>query len=203
MEEKSSFSKTMSAASLDTSDPEMPIAIPMSACLIAGASFTPSPVTPTIWPSRWHAYTIRSLWIGVVLEKMTSAFWIHSYNWVIPCYSLIWNDSSISLLSMATASAASRAYSGVKPSFSRSVLVLWVTIPICLAMERAVMDWSPVTIITFTPDALHFLIASYTVGFGGSWRAINPMKMRFDISNLSAGSWKAVPTGYCWSSSYL
>ena len=30
----------------------MPIATPMSACLSAGASFTPSPVIATTWPSR-------------------------------------------------------------------------------------------------------------------------------------------------------
>jgi len=46
--EKSSFSKIMSAESFATSDPAIPIAIPMSACLIAGESLTPSPVTATI-----------------------------------------------------------------------------------------------------------------------------------------------------------
>ena len=45
--EKSSFSKTISAASLATSEPDIPIEIPISALLIAGESFTPSPVTAT------------------------------------------------------------------------------------------------------------------------------------------------------------
>jgi hypothetical protein len=40
----------MSAEFLATSDPD-PIAIPMSAFLIAGESFTPSPVTATICPA--------------------------------------------------------------------------------------------------------------------------------------------------------
>lgn len=50
IEQKLSSSKSMSAAFLATSDPD-PIAIPMSAFFIAGESFTPSPVTATIWPA--------------------------------------------------------------------------------------------------------------------------------------------------------
>lgn len=50
MEEKSSFSRIISAASFVTSDPEIPIEIPISPCLIAGESLTPSPVTPTTFP---------------------------------------------------------------------------------------------------------------------------------------------------------
>ena len=51
IEAKSSLSKIISAASLETSDPEIPIEIPMSACLMAGESLTPSPVTPTMFPA--------------------------------------------------------------------------------------------------------------------------------------------------------
>ena len=47
MEAKSSSVSTMSAASLATSVPVMPMATPMSACLRAGASLTPSPVMAT------------------------------------------------------------------------------------------------------------------------------------------------------------
>lgn len=46
--EKSSFNNIISAASFATSEPVIPIAIPISAYLIAGLSFTPSPVTATI-----------------------------------------------------------------------------------------------------------------------------------------------------------
>jgi len=46
MELKLSSSKSISAAFLATSEPE-PIAIPISAFLIAGESLTPSPVTAT------------------------------------------------------------------------------------------------------------------------------------------------------------
>ncbi len=52
IEEKSSSRSTISAASLVTSEPDIPIEMPMSACFIAGASFTPSPVTPTMCPLR-------------------------------------------------------------------------------------------------------------------------------------------------------
>jgi hypothetical protein len=47
IEQKLSSSKSMSAAFLATSLP-LPIAMPISAYLIAGESFTPSPVTATI-----------------------------------------------------------------------------------------------------------------------------------------------------------
>jgi len=48
MDEKSSFNKTMSAASFVTSEPLIPIEIPIFAYFIAGESLTPSPVTPTM-----------------------------------------------------------------------------------------------------------------------------------------------------------
>ena len=47
---KLSSSRIMVAASRATSVPLRPMATPMSAFLSAGASFTPSPVTATIWP---------------------------------------------------------------------------------------------------------------------------------------------------------
>lgn len=45
MEAKLSSSRIISAACLETSDPAMPIAIPMSAFFKAGESLTPSPRT--------------------------------------------------------------------------------------------------------------------------------------------------------------
>ena len=58
---KLSSASTMSAASLDTSVPVMPMATPMSAVRRAGASLTPSPVIATMLPRRCSAVTIRSL----------------------------------------------------------------------------------------------------------------------------------------------
>jgi hypothetical protein len=54
------------AASLLTSDPVMPIAMPMSAFFSAGESLTPSPVTATISPRRWQPSTMRSFCCGDV-----------------------------------------------------------------------------------------------------------------------------------------
>ena len=47
IEEKLSSVKMMSEVALAMSVPLLPIATPMLACLSAGASFTPSPVTAT------------------------------------------------------------------------------------------------------------------------------------------------------------
>ena len=55
------------AASFDTSVPVIPIAIPISACLSAGASLTPSPVIATILPLFCHAFTILILCSGDTL----------------------------------------------------------------------------------------------------------------------------------------
>ena len=49
---KLSSVRTMSAASLATSVPLIPMAMPMSACFSAGASLTPSPVMATTSPRR-------------------------------------------------------------------------------------------------------------------------------------------------------
>lgn len=49
---KLSSRRIMSAACLDTSEPAIPMATPMSAFFKAGESFTPSPVTATIAPCQ-------------------------------------------------------------------------------------------------------------------------------------------------------
>ena len=54
----------MSAASLDTSVPLIPMATPMSAWRSAGASLTPSPVIATMRSSCWSASTMRSFCSG-------------------------------------------------------------------------------------------------------------------------------------------
>ena len=57
------------AASLATSVP-LPIAMPILALFIAGASFTPSPVTATNSPVLFKELTIFNLSVGVTLEKI-------------------------------------------------------------------------------------------------------------------------------------
>jgi hypothetical protein len=77
----------MSAASFVTSDPDIPIEIPMSPCLIAGESLTPSPVTPTTLPVFWQALTINNFWAGVVLAKTICGFLTQLYRVLVPSYS--------------------------------------------------------------------------------------------------------------------
>jgi hypothetical protein len=72
MEAKLSSVRVMSAASLLTSVPVMPMATPMSAFLSAGASFTPSPVIATRCPLSCSADTIRSLWAGETRAKTST-----------------------------------------------------------------------------------------------------------------------------------
>ena len=73
IEAKLSSASTNSAASLAASLPFRPMAIPASARLSAGASFTPSPVIATVRPRDCSAVTRRSLWAGEVRAK-TSVF---------------------------------------------------------------------------------------------------------------------------------
>ncbi len=61
---KLSSARIIFAASLVTSVPVSPIAMPMSADFSAGASLTPSPVIATTLRSAWRASTMRSLCSG-------------------------------------------------------------------------------------------------------------------------------------------
>ena len=79
---KLSSSSTMSAASLATSVPAIPIAMPMCALLSAGASFTPSPVTATICFLFFSASTMRLFWSALTRAKMISGVSSASMSWV-------------------------------------------------------------------------------------------------------------------------
>ncbi len=61
---KLSSVRTMSAAFFVTSVPVMPMPVPMSAALRAGASFTPSPVMAVTIPRAFQACTMRTLCSG-------------------------------------------------------------------------------------------------------------------------------------------
>ena len=61
---KLSSVRIITAASLETSVPVMPIATPMSAVFRAGASFTPSPVIATTLPFSLSSRTRRTLSSG-------------------------------------------------------------------------------------------------------------------------------------------
>ena len=69
---KESSSKIISAASLATSDPVIPMEIPISAYLMAGESLTPSPVTATTYPLYFKPVTRAYLSSGLDLAKTKS-----------------------------------------------------------------------------------------------------------------------------------
>ena len=68
--EKSSSTRIMLAASLLTSVPVCPMAMPMSADFRATASFTPSPVMATIAPVSCRAFRKRSPGGGLQPEHL-------------------------------------------------------------------------------------------------------------------------------------
>ena len=69
IEAKLSSASTMSQASLATSVPVMPIAMPILAVFRAGASLTPSPVMATTCPRLLSAFTILSFCSGSIRAK--------------------------------------------------------------------------------------------------------------------------------------
>jgi hypothetical protein len=96
---KLSSTKIISAASLATSVPLLPIEIPMSAIFNAGASFTastghekrrvvknpdspPSPVMATTAPLLWNASTMAILCLGVVLANTLTVPTL-SFSWAV------------------------------------------------------------------------------------------------------------------------
>ena len=66
---KLSSRRIICAASLDTSVPLIPMAMPMSAFLSAGASFTPSPVMATKWFLFCNAWMILNFCSGLTRAK--------------------------------------------------------------------------------------------------------------------------------------
>ncbi len=99
-------------------------AIPQSAFFSAGASFTPSPVMPTMWPSFCKTSIMWNLCSGNTCAK-PSAFSMDSSIACVSCF-----------FSLHQVSVASR---------------MFVPIPNVLAVSLAMAIASPVTILTFTP----------------------------------------------------
>jgi hypothetical protein len=69
-----------------TSDPEIPIEMPMSPCFMAGESLTPSPVTPTTFPIAWQAFTMSNFCAGVVRANTISGFLTQDSKILSPIY---------------------------------------------------------------------------------------------------------------------
>ena len=143
----------------------MPIATPMSACLSAGASFTPSPVIATTWPQACSACTRRSFCSGATRAKTAVRSAISGRS-ASAIFSSSWPDS-----------ATSCPFSAHPPS------------PICEATARAVMRWSPVIIFTAMPARWHRSTAVTASGRGGSIIPWIPRNVSFSAtwacSNLS------------------
>ena len=136
----------MSAAFFATSVPFFPIAIPISAFLRAGASFTPSPVMATTAPVDWKAFTIFTLCSGVTLAN-TEYFIISLFR------------------------IASGILSSSSPVIAKSC---GFKMPKSFAIAFAVATWSPVIITVLIPALLQVATASFTPSLGGSIMPINP-----------------------------
>jgi hypothetical protein len=128
------------------------MATPMSARRSAGASFTPSPVIATMWPSERSASTTRSFVSGDERAMISSGE----------------SRSSVSRAASSIAStSAPRTTSGVSP-----------TMPTFRATAAAVSSWSPVMTIMRMLARRHARTASATSGRGGSSSAARPTNVR-------------------------
>ena len=129
-----------------TSVPRIPMAIPISAPLSAGASLTPSPVIETISPSSRNASTSCNLFFGETRAKTATS----------------------SIFSLKPSCPANS-------SISRPVMVFsWSFKPISLAIMDAVFGWSPVIIFTRIPASCATFTASLTSVRGGSTMPAKP-----------------------------
>ena len=120
---KSSSARIMAAASLDTSVPDRPMAIPISAFFKAGASLTPSPVMATISPFFCQAFTMRILSAGVTRA----------------------NTAYLRMSRLSSSSLNWESWVPVMASLPPSM------IPSFFAMAEAVVTWSPVIITVLIP----------------------------------------------------
>jgi hypothetical protein len=125
----------MSDASLETSVPEIPIAIPICAYRRAGASLTPSPVMATICFFFVKSLTSFLLWRGSALDR-TSPLLVSMARSMTSDLSFSLNDS--------------KNYFPVKVLYARSGSFS-LTIPMVAAIAVAVSLTSPVIIITKIP----------------------------------------------------
>ena len=149
IEAKLSSDSTISADSLATSVPVMPMATPMSARFSAGASLTPSPVIATIWPSPCSASTMRTFCSGATRANTLT--------------SLILRASSSSLMDDSSCPVIDPPGEGM---------------PISLAIASAVNRWSPVIMMTLMPAVRHRATASAASFRGESIMPTSPRKVR-------------------------
>lgn len=182
IELKLSSMRMIAAASRATSVPELPIAKPTSAFFNAGASFVPSPVTPTTFPLYLSPVTRQYLSSGLDLAKTSnlsfilsnsSAFAIVSTLASTPYYSafleLIGQSQTAVRHFLQTTPPTNLLKSGPSIAIKSSPSLVS---PIYLAIAFAVIMLSPVTILTVIAALLDFLIASGTSFLGISFTPI-------------------------------
>mmetsp|Transcript_3636 Transcript_3636/g.5952 ORF Transcript_3636/g.5952 Transcript_3636/m.5952 type:complete len:231 (+) Transcript_3636:1027-1719(+) len=126
-------------------------AMPTSPFFKAGASFTPSPVMPHMYPFRRSASTRMNLCSGNTCAK--------------PLHSMI----CAAISSMLSGSSPSGPMSG-RPSQPRMLSPM----PSCRAVSRAMAAWSPVIIFTSTPYSRARSIVRLVSGRGGSRKVSTP-----------------------------
>mmetsp|Transcript_49857 Transcript_49857/g.69207 ORF Transcript_49857/g.69207 Transcript_49857/m.69207 type:complete len:204 (-) Transcript_49857:851-1462(-) len=184
MDAKLSSSRIMSAASWLTSEPVMPMAMPMSACLRAGESLTPSPVTATMSPLRWKPSTMRSFCWGDVRAKTICSNLMMASSW-----SSVMSRSWSPLITTALQSSELMSH-GCLPCSSASVSAVGTSrmMPTCWAMALAVMGWSPVTITTLMCASVQVCTASGTAARGGSISAVRPRKVMPSSGKLGSST---------------
>ena len=150
----------MSAASLETSVPVMPMAMPILAVLSAGASLMPSPVMATMWPLRCSALTMLSLCSG-----STRA-----------------NTRTCSTMASSPASPI------VRRSMPVTVRMPGSKISSSRAIASAVAGWSPVIITVRMCARLATATATLASARGGSIMPTRPSSTR--SSSMLSGSSK-------------
>ena len=160
---KLSSAKTISAASFVASVPLMPIAMPTSARVRAGASLTPSPVIATTSPRDCRARTMRILCSGLVRANTSTS-----------CTTFA---SSSPLIASSSAPVSTAG-----PSSDAS------TSPISRLIASAVPAWSPVIIFTRMPAVWQSAIASIASGRGGSRMPHRPRNSRSSRSPIDTVS---------------
>ena len=149
--------RTIAAACLATSVPRMPIATPMSACLSAGASLTPSPIMATISPR------------GLQRRGRSTQL-------------VLGGDAAEGGDIRPAGRARSRRRAFQLASVERRVRSA-PSSPSSRPTASAVSRWSPVSITVRRPACRRRAIVSLTPGAGGSARPTNPR----NISPPSAG----------------
>mmetsp|Transcript_73014 Transcript_73014/g.146969 ORF Transcript_73014/g.146969 Transcript_73014/m.146969 type:complete len:260 (+) Transcript_73014:1043-1822(+) len=154
---KPGWVSTMSAAALAASVAPW-TAIPTSARLRAGASLTPSPVMPVLWPSSRRHSTIKNLCSGNTCANPSAGAMIFPYD-----FRLLGVEPSS--LSMGKWSGPSR----------------FVPMSSCRAVSLAMSRWSPVTILTFTPYSTAWAMVALVSRRGGSKKVRSPIIFHWPV----------------------